>query len=898
METQLSVTIMFRSDEFAEFSNIGLAFETSLFIASDVDADGNCFYHAIVASGVLPAPTATNLRIDLVRRIRQLYLSPVWSVVINDILRKYQVRCGFFPYLQQLLQNGVWASDMEMIFIYVVYGVNIVSISNQPCGLSPFNARRVLSDILHIQLPANEFVDSNQCIHLYHHYCGRPMTPTHAGNHYCVLFEVADENQKAALWTKAYRGGVIRFSPSVAKPANEKDVLVKKQGAAEVSKGVKRAVPNSEEDNPTEGGTKKGNDKSSGETKTKAPSAKSEAAAVSKAKKQKTLLEWLPKVAPATKQQILEMEMTKRVQSKAALVGADIVSERIMTKGEKDFDSVLDDKDDDDATVGSSGSTGGCAMKCLKLHVTSEISWPAKALHIYFHLHPLLGNGSFDVTCALFRVKEITVRNWLKKPERIQKWITLVENLTFEDVLKTLPKKVRAAYMAILTPPYPKIDVTTYRKKISSFKCPTVFLHKKGAAPSKGRAMALFAKKNPTKAIYIRSDSKRIMTAPTTRLAKHHEVKKFVKSVIEERWLQGLPITKQELSNLTVKVFGNRKDAASVEFMGTYGQTKKAQSMSKMNVFLGRAIEEAGYSGRKYSISQKIPVGWKDLALEGARRVRETFLRENVNVVIAADEMFIRFHEEGSSVLAPTGEKRIGKSVTCDKKAGCTVLPTMDLLSSCLLPPMIIFNGVFGGRLMKQWSQHTESFVLFTEKHWMTTETMVLYLKKMMTFYKGRTIGLIIDKAPSHTNETVYNWVKRLNDEDQTKTRIVLEWVDGGLTSVYQPGDIAVNKDLRNFVRKEYQGYIASNAKAFKPGETVKVSRERLVGFIENAFNEFNEGQRLRRGVAKAFETCGLNPWADDDEEFQKHLAKLDENYAYKNCSLRVGEAMSLEQKK
>ena len=45
------------------------------------------------------------------------------------------------------------------------------------------------------------------------------------------------------------------------------------------------------------------------------------------------------------------------------------------------------------------------------------------------------------------------------------------------------------------------------------------------------------------------------------------------------------------------------------------------------------------------------PNNWKDLAIAGAARVRKTFEEENISVVIAADETFLRFHESSSKVL-------------------------------------------------------------------------------------------------------------------------------------------------------------------------------------------------------------------------------------------------------
>ena len=54
---------------------------------------------------------------------------------------------------------------------------------------------------------------------------------------------------------------------------------------------------------------------------------------------------------------------------------------------------------------------------------------------------------------------------------------------------------------------------------------------------------------------------------------------------------------------------------------------------------------KAGFHQRATTVSQKIPDNWKTKAIEGAARVRATFLREKVDVVLAADETYLRFHE-------------------------------------------------------------------------------------------------------------------------------------------------------------------------------------------------------------------------------------------------------------
>ena len=70
---------------------------------------------------------------------------------------------------------------------------------------------------------------------------------------------------------------------------------------------------------------------------------------------------------------------------------------------------------------------------------------------------------------------------------------------------------------------------------------------------------------------------------------------------------------------------------------------------------------------------------------------------------MAANETFICFHEQNSQILVPSGEKCVGSATKFNEKEGCTLMVTMDLLSSSLLQPFIIFTGKFGKNLMKQW---------------------------------------------------------------------------------------------------------------------------------------------------------------------------------------------------
>ena len=233
-------------------------------------------------------------------------------------------------------------------------------------------------------------------------------------------------------------------------------------------------------------------------------------------------------------------------------------------------------------------------------------------------------------------------------------------------------------------------------------------------------------------------------------------------------------------------------------------------------------------------------------------------------------------------------KKGVGSTANIDEKSGCTVLPSMDMTASRLLPPLLIFTGVFGAKLMKEWQSYSSSLVLFTKSHWMTSETFVLYMDWLMDVYKGKKIGLIVDYAPSHDNHELDYWVRLLNEKKKpSNTSIVVEWIDKGLTSIYQPGDIAINKP--DYIRRSYHKLVTEKLGSFVAGQTLKISREELTLLVETAFE-----QRRNMSIYKSFKLCGLNPWDEELVEFNEHLDSLSTNSVFSSL-LSNQEALNLK---
>jgi hypothetical protein len=90
------------------------------------------------------------------------------------------------------------------------------------------------------------------------------------------------------------------------------------------------------------------------------------------------------------------------------------------------------------------------------------------------------------------------------------------------------------------------------------------------------------------------------------------------------------------------------------------------------------------------------------------------FKNEKVDAVINADETFVLFHMKDTYLIVSQGIKRVGTSTQVDnEKMGATVLISCEFRTSMILPPMVIFTGVYGAKLMLQWENFEDGEVLF-----------------------------------------------------------------------------------------------------------------------------------------------------------------------------------------
>ena len=127
----------------------------------------------------------------------------------------------------------------------------------------------------------------------------------------------------------------------------------------------------------------------------------------------------------------------------------------------------------------------------------------------------------------------------------------------------------------------------------------------------------------------------------------------------------------------------------------------------------------------------------------------------------------------------------------------------------------------------------------------------------------------------------LYGWLQILNANNEYGSTIYVEFIEKGLTAIYQPGDVTINKPLKQEIRRRYYDFVSQQYDKVMAERKVDVSREQLVDFIEGVFNHINTQQLRNRTIAESFDICGLNPYSDDLTAFHRHLDSLEENKCY-----------------
>ena len=148
-------------------------------------------------------------------------------------------------------------------------------------------------------------------------------------------------------------------------------------------------------------------------------------------------------------------------------------------------------------------------------------------------------------------------------------------------------------------------------------------------------------------------------------------------------------------------------------FYKQYVDSDKADGQSQLCHWLSRLLNKIGFTGRKKTVSQKIRNNWVELGKEFSKLTRDFFLKAAVDVIVCADQTFVKFLLADEKLLVPTGIRRIGTSVQSDdKRKGITLMlsayidegEASEPIKCGLLPPFMVFNGKTNATLDRRYS--------------------------------------------------------------------------------------------------------------------------------------------------------------------------------------------------
>ena len=752
-------------------------------------------------------------------------------------------------YSQQ--EDRKWGSTLDLEFLSYFHGVNIVSICNSPGGRGSIETYRTLST----SVPPHSLSENDPTIYIYYHLYERPFQAGRNANHWGWLEPVniqSDQYKDAQIYDLD-----TVYNMNTVLTTSTRTVGKKRSNVPSVVTGVQRKV-----------------------SKTK-----KETEQQRKQQKQQVLHDWL-KGMKANSLSVDRMKEQLQIQEQQEVECEKYLKDVGVDKGLSKIDMIavfwtMQTLVNEVVKVADAESANKEAFKDVQLAKKgkqSELSWKHRSLIACHYFHPKLGNKDPTVTAMTFDVNPNTLHGWVTKKDLVSKWRCFASSYTVADVVRNVPERFKCMdrYSSMMLQDCMVEDFEKYLPSVHVGNS-RIYLCKGFDIKSSQKKVAMSRLDNG-KYKYLTSTCKRSHTNPR-KPGKYDEMYTWVEKQLQMGWNSGLPLTMSDLRNSTKVQFPNMLDMSA----NTYNQ------------WVRRAVEKSGFSDRKESVSQKIPPDWKEKSRIGARRVRERFLAENVDYIISSDETFLLFHERYNKVLAKKGCKRVGVARKIDEKNGCTLMVSMEWSSSSLILPMLIFSGGFGKTLMKKWGKHEDCMVLFTENHWQTEETMKIYLHQVRLNFgqlkPGCKVGIIYDYAPSHS-KSLLQWVEEENAVDKNGVRIIIEYVDQCLTSIYQPCDVVINSKLKKCIRTIYSSRMCTNHR--KAGEKVKISREELVEFVEDAYSQINQQQKTNSYIKKSFELCGLNPYAPDDIVFERHLASLSENSVYAALTA-VHTALTLE---
>ena len=168
------------------------------------------------------------------------------------------------------------------------------------------------------------------------------------------------------------------------------------------------------------------------------------------------------------------------------------------------------------------------------------MDWESHSIMIYFYPHPILGKQDYEWTARVFRISSRTLEGWITKSEMKKRWISMVNELNFDDVVSAIPESsVRQKTQRTMIDPALKL-----LNPVETSKCFKIFTRSSDCSKTHQATLAMA---NATNALYVKRGCKRIGNKLQLQTRKYVEVQEFISETITHRWNMGMLIAKEEL---------------------------------------------------------------------------------------------------------------------------------------------------------------------------------------------------------------------------------------------------------------------------------------------------------------------------------------------------------------
>jgi hypothetical protein len=319
-------------------------------------------------------------------------------------------------------------------------------------------------------------------------------------------------------------------------------------------------------------------------------------------------------------------------------------------------------------------------------------TWQEKALAIFFYLHPQLGNSSVGHTCTVFGMNAETFPNWLRQPRYYGRWVPFVRDCTYADVARVLPATVRHAYDNVDLTDTVTIPARVLKHVAASS---TTFVCSVGVESWQKKRKAA---SQDSSLVYLTTKVKRVGAG---RKLLYIDESNFIMTEVATAWETGNPMTRAACFHCLLVKYGPDTDRPWTKAMAIDSGTISPN----LSQWLSRTLARSGYSVRKESISQSVPINWFELALEATEAIRVLMDKAGVSKLVNMDEMFLNFYPKETHLIVPTGTKRVGANRKEDEKKGCTIAVSCEMFESQVMAPFVVMDGKPHGYLSKKYNE-------------------------------------------------------------------------------------------------------------------------------------------------------------------------------------------------